>query len=63
MSKFTIFRVSCGYINNNQDDDERLRNYSCDITCATNSELGFDYLKDNMKLSFNQIVQKKDIMR
>ena len=59
MSKiYNFLGVSCGYINNNQDDDERLRNYSCDITYATNSELGFDYLKDNMKLSFNQLVQK-----
>ena len=59
MSKiYNFLGVSCGYINNNQDDDERLKNYSCDITYATNSELGFDYLKDNMKLSLNQLVQK-----
>ncbi len=58
MSKiYNYLGVSCGYINNNQNDDERLKNYSCDITYATNSELGFDYLKDNMKLSLNQIVQ------
>ena len=60
MSKiYNFLGVSCGYINNSQDDDERLKNYSCDITYATNSELGFDYLKDNMKLSLEQIVQKK----
>ena len=59
MSKiYKFLGVSCGYINNYQDDQERLRNYSCDITYATNSELGFDYLKDNMKLSLNQLVQK-----
>ena len=59
MSKiYNFLGVSCGYINNNQNDDERLKNYSCDITYATNSELGFDYLKDNMKLSINQIVQQ-----
>ncbi len=59
MSKiYNFLGVSCGYINNNQDDDERLENYNCDITYATNSELGFDYLKDNMKLGLNQIVQK-----
>ncbi len=58
MSKiYNYLGVSCGYINNNQNDNERLKNYSCDITYATNSELGFDYLKDNMKLSLNQIVQ------
>ena len=60
MSKiYNFLGVSCGYINNSQDDDERLKNYNCDITYATNSELGFDYLKDNMKLSLEQIVQKK----
>ena len=35
------------YINNEQDDYERKKNYSRDITYATNSELGFDYLRDN----------------
>ena len=59
MSKiYNFLGVSCGFINNYQDDEERLKNYNCDITYATNSELGFDYLKDNMKLSLNQIVQK-----
>ena len=60
MSKiYNYLGVSCGYINNNQNDDERFKNYKCDITYATNSELGFDYLKDNMKLSLNQLVQNK----
>ncbi len=59
MSKiYNFLGISCGYINNNQNDEERLKNYSCNITYATNSELGFDYLKDNMKLSLNQIVQR-----
>ena len=59
MSKiYNFLGVSCGFINNNQDEDERLKYYNCDITYATNSELGFDYLKDNMKLSLNQVVQK-----
>ena len=59
MSKiYNFLGVSCGYINNNQNDEERLKNYNCDITYATNSELGFDYLKDNMKLSLNQLVQR-----
>ena len=59
MSKiYNFLGVSCGYINNNQDENERLKNYKCDITYATNSELGFDYLKDNMKLNLNQIVQR-----
>ena len=59
MSKiYNFLGVSCGYINNNQDDNERLKNYKCDITYATNSELGFDYLKDNMKLNLDQVVQQ-----
>ncbi|MDC3100148.1 preprotein translocase subunit SecA [Candidatus Pelagibacter sp.] len=59
MSKiYNFLGVSCGFINNYQEDEERLKNYNCDITYATNSELGFDYLKDNMKMSLSQIVQK-----
>ncbi len=34
------------------------KNYNCDITYATNSELGFDYLRDNMKFSEQQMVQR-----
>tara|TARA_B100001057_G_scaffold493649_1_gene588556 strand:+ start:295 stop:2841 length:2547 start_codon:yes stop_codon:yes gene_type:complete len=50
--------LSSGYINNDQDDKIRKINYRCDITYATNSELGFDYLRDNMKLSQDEIVQR-----
>ncbi len=56
---FKFLGLSCGYINNEQDDEERKKNYNCDITYATNSELGFDYLRDNMKFSSNEIVQRK----
>ena len=38
---------------------ERKKNYNCDITYATNSELGFDYLRDNMKFSKNEKVQRE----
>ena len=37
---------------------ERKKNYDCDITYATNSELGFDYLRDNMKYSKDEMVQR-----
>ena len=47
-----------GFINNDQDDLERKRNYACDVTYATNSELGFDYLRDNMKFSTEDMVQR-----
>ena len=41
---YNFLGVSCGYINSGQEDLIRKKNYSCDITYATNSELGFDYL-------------------
>ena len=60
MSKiYNFLGVSAGYISNEQNDDERKLNYLCDITYATNSELGFDYLRDNMKFSLNELVQRK----
>ena len=55
---YNFLGMSSGYINNDQDDEERKKNYNSDITYATNSELGFDYLRDNMKFSKDQIVQK-----
>ena len=48
---YKFLGLTSGYINNDQDDLERKKNYNFDITYATNSELGFDYLRDNMKLS------------
>ena len=55
---YKFLGLSSGYINNDQDDRERKENYNLDITYATNSELGFDYLRDNMKLSKDQMVQR-----
>ena len=55
---YNFLGLSSGYINNDQDDNERKKNYNCDITYATNSELGFDYLRDNMKFSENEMVQR-----
>ncbi len=55
---YKFLGLSSGFINNEQDDHERKKNYECDITYATNSELGFDYLRDNMKFSENQMVQR-----
>ena len=56
---YNFLGLSSGYINNDQDDNERKKNYNCDITYATNSELGFDYLRDNMKFSENEMVQRE----
>jgi preprotein translocase subunit SecA len=55
---YKFLGLTSGYINNDQDDHERKRNYDFDITYATNSELGFDYLRDNMKFSKEQMVQR-----
>ena len=55
---YNFLGVTCGYINSGQTDDERRKNYECDITYATNSELGFDYLRDNMRFSKKDMVQR-----
>ena len=55
---YNLLGLSCGYINSSQTDIERKENYNCDITYATNSELGFDYLRDNMRFSKNEMVQR-----
>jgi len=55
---FNFLGLTSGYINNDQNDEERKKNYDCDITYATNSELGFDYLRDNMKYSKDEMVQR-----
>ena len=56
---YSFLGLTSGYINNGQDDLERKKNYNCDITYATNSELGFDYLRDNMKFSETEMVQRE----
>ena len=55
---YKFLGVTAGYINNDQNDEERKYNYLCDITYATNSELGFDYLRDNMKFLSSELVQR-----
>ena len=56
--EFKFLGLTAGYITDDQTDDDRKINYNCDITYATNSELGFDYLRDNMKFSFDSMVQR-----
>ena len=59
MSKvYTALGMTTGVVYPQQGDEEKLEAYSCDITYATNNELGFDYLRDNMKPSIDQIAQK-----
>ncbi len=56
---YNFLGLTSGFINNDQEDAERKKNYNCDITYATNSELGFDYLRDNMRYSQNEMVQRE----
>ncbi len=51
--------LSVGVILNSMDNDERREAYNCDITYATNNELGFDYLRDNMVIYKEQLVQRE----
>ncbi len=50
--------MSTGVIVHGLDDDQRREAYACDVTYATNNELGFDYLRDNMKYDRAQMVQR-----
>lgn len=50
--------LTTGVIVHGIDDDQRRAAYACDITYATNNELGFDYLRDNMKYERGQMVQR-----
>ena len=56
---YNFLGLTSGFINNNQNDFERKKNYNCDVTYATNSELGFDYLRDNMKYSKDDKAQRE----
>ncbi|MFN8694048.1 MAG: preprotein translocase subunit SecA [Holosporales bacterium] len=55
---FRFLGLSVGCIVHGLDDRERREQYLSDITYATNNELGFDYLRDNMKFSFGAMVQR-----
>ena len=50
--------LSVGLIQSGMSPVERKQNYGCDITYTTNSELGFDYLRDNMATSMEEVVQR-----
>lgn len=50
--------LKVGVILNSMEKDERREAYACDITYATNNELGFDYLRDNMVIYKEQLVQR-----
>ncbi|MBU3830847.1 MAG: preprotein translocase subunit SecA [Candidatus Ureaplasma intestinipullorum] len=51
--------LTTGYITSSMNQDEKRQNYNCDITYCSNSELGFDYLRDNMVSKYSDKVQRK----
>ena len=55
---FDYLGISTGCITNDLEDHVRKSNYAKDVTYATNNELGFDYLRDNMKYEFEDMVQR-----
>ena len=55
---YTFLGLSVGVIVHGLDDTERKKQYDCDVTYGTNNELGFDYLRDNMKYRLEDMVQR-----
>jgi len=55
---YRFLGLSVGVVVHDVPDDERAKAYACDITYGTNNEYGFDYLRDNMKYEFAQMVQR-----
>jgi preprotein translocase subunit SecA len=55
---YKFLGLSVGCIVHELDDDQRRQAYACDITYGTNNEYGFDYLRDNMKYSIAEMVQR-----
>ncbi|MDP4822672.1 MAG: preprotein translocase subunit SecA [Aestuariivirgaceae bacterium] len=55
---YRFLGLTVGIIVHGMSDEERRAAYACDVTYATNNELGFDYLRDNMKYHLNEMVQR-----
>lgn len=55
---YNFLGLSVGVIAANMEDEERRAAYACDVTHGTNNELGFDYLRDNMKFRLKDMVQR-----
>ena len=55
---YKFLGLSVGCITNEMNDLDRKKNYNCDVTYGTNNEFGFDYLRDNMKYSVEEMVQR-----
>jgi preprotein translocase subunit SecA len=55
---YTFLGLSVGVIVHEMDDEQRKAAYACDVTYGTNNELGFDYLRDNMKYRLDAMAQR-----
>jgi preprotein translocase subunit SecA len=55
---YTFLGLTVGVIVHGLDDEQRKKAYDCDVTYGTNNELGFDYLRDNMKYRLEDMVQR-----
>ena len=55
---YKMLGLTVGVIFHDLDDSERQTAYACDVTYGTNNELGFDYLRDNMKFTLDEMVQR-----
>ena len=55
---YTFLGLTVGKIVHGLDDEQRKAAYACDVTYGTNNELGFDYLRDNMKMDMDEMVQR-----
>src|SRR6202142_1949377 len=58
---YTFLGLTVGVIVHGLDDEQRKKAYDCDVTYGTNNELGFDYLRDNMKYRLEDMVQRGHI--
>src|SRR6059036_1162866 len=58
---YSFLGLSVGVIVHGLDDEQRKQAYDCDVTFGTNNELGFDYLRDNMKYRMEDMVQRGHI--
>ncbi len=55
---YAMLGITTGVASDQPDEDAKRAAYACDVTYSTNNELGFDYLRDNMKSELNQLLQR-----
>ena len=60
---YRFLGLTVGCIVHDLDDEQRRDAYACDVTYGTNNEFGFDYLRDNMKMSADEMVQRGHSVR